>query len=235
MGRPGRSTNNGTPRRANPARATQVQALLVPRYPRPQLGFAGPHRRRQEESMGLFDRIFGGASRQPVASGTSDDEQAVARYRYMLRTAPPEAIEQAHTEAFARLTPEQRRMVLEQLRAATPENQRDSAPVLSDPQALARYATRTEIRQPGTLERTFGAMPAAGGLGFGGILAGSLLGSMAGSVLGTAIAQEFMGHHPAPDLTALNHPQVADTSSIDPGLSPSDGMPGDIIEDVGGF
>jgi hypothetical protein len=185
--------------------------------------------------MGLFDRIFGGASREPAATAASNDEQAIARYRYMLRTAPPEAIEQAHTEAFARLTPEQRRTVLEQLRAANPEASRDATPVLSDPQALARYATRTEIRQPGTLERTFGAMPAAGGMGFGGILASSLLGSMAGSVLGTAIAQQFMGHHPASDFSAFDHAQVADASSIDPGLSPADGMPGDIIEDTGGF
>src|SRR5215813_12890633 len=125
--------------------------------------------------MGLFDRFRDGIGVQrPIRSSTSealDDDQAIARYRYMLRTAAPEAIEQAHAEAFARLTPEQRRVVLEQLRAASPEGPRDATPVLSDPQALARYATRTEIRQPGTLERTFGAMPAAGGLGFGGILA----------------------------------------------------------------
>lgn len=154
--------------------------------------------------MGLFDRIFGDTPRQPAPTGASDDEQAIARYRYMLRTAPPEAIEQAHAEAFARLTPEQRRMVLEQLRAATPEAERAAKePVLSDPQALARYATRAEIRQPGTLERTFGGMP--GGVGIGGLLAGSLLGSLAGTVLGTAIAQEFLGHHPATDVGGLDH------------------------------
>ena len=158
--------------------------------------------------MGLFDRIFGAAPRQPAATVPSDDEQAIARYRYMLRTAPPEAIEQAHTEAFALLTPEQRRLVLDQLRAATPEGQRDSTPVLSDPQALARYATRSEIRQPGTLERTFGAIPAAGGMGFGGMIAGSLLGSMAGTVLGTAIAQELLGHHQGMDVGGFEHPQV---------------------------
>ena len=32
-----------------------------------------------------------------------------------LRTAPPETIEEAHAEAFAKLTPEQRRMVLQEL------------------------------------------------------------------------------------------------------------------------
>ena len=30
----------------------------------------------------------------------------------MLRTAPPETVEQAHEEAFAKLTPEQRQQVL---------------------------------------------------------------------------------------------------------------------------
>ena len=185
--------------------------------------------------MGLFDRIFGAAPRQPAATVTSDDEQAIARYRYMLRTAPPEAIEQAHTEAFARLTPEQRRLVLEQLRAAAPDGPRDATPVLSDPQALARYATRTEIRQPGTLERTFGAMPAAGGLGFGGMIAGSLLGSMAGTVLGTAIAQEFLGHHHGMDPGGFGQPQFDHPHSPDalPDASFQDAVDGGGF-DIGG-
>ena len=33
------------------------------------------------------------------------DEQALQRYRYMVQTAPPEMVEQAHEEAFAKLTP----------------------------------------------------------------------------------------------------------------------------------
>lgn len=178
--------------------------------------------------MGLFDRILGEPPRQPPTTAPSDDEQAIARYRYMLRTAPPEAIEQAHTEAFARLTPEQRRMVLEQLRAATPETERTAlTPVLSDPKELARYATRAEIRQPGTLERTFGAMP-AGGVGIGGLLAGSLLGSMAGTVLGTAIAQQFLGHHPGMDLGGFDHPHTTDAPLGDASIH-------DAVDDAGGF
>ena len=58
----------------------------------------------------------------------SADEQAVARYRYMLQTAPPETIEQAHEEAFARLTPEQRRLALQQLATNLPENERGMDP-----------------------------------------------------------------------------------------------------------
>ena len=82
--------------------------------------------------MGLLDRLKGylsddapaarsgysgyGASR-PAARGQqrTDDEIAVDRYRYLLRTAPPEAVEEVHAEAFAKLTPQQRRMVFEEL------------------------------------------------------------------------------------------------------------------------
>ncbi len=69
--------------------------------------------------MGIMDKILGRdeepeQQRRTMAGGTSAgnqaveksaDEQALARYRYMLQTAPPETIEQAHAEAFAKLTP----------------------------------------------------------------------------------------------------------------------------------
>ncbi|HKG26524.1 MAG TPA: hypothetical protein VKB09_12810 [Thermomicrobiales bacterium] len=119
-------------------------------------------------------------------SGQLTDEQAVERYRYLLRTAPPDAVEQAHAEAFAQLTPEQRRMVLSELSAAVPPQERSER---DDPRSLARMATRAEMRRPGTLERTFGGMSPAGmGVGLGGLMAGSFLSSIAGVVLGTAIA-----------------------------------------------
>ncbi|MEJ7700681.1 MAG: hypothetical protein WKF71_13690 [Pyrinomonadaceae bacterium] len=82
--------------------------------------------------MGILDKIFGNdepqtAQRQNAnqpQTGQTSDEQAIARYRYMLQTAPPETIEQAHAEAFAKLTPEQRQMILQQLNQAAPENER---------------------------------------------------------------------------------------------------------------
>jgi hypothetical protein len=158
--------------------------------------------------MGIMDRLMGrGDERRPQDSdaarrmsgdqptGDLTDEQAIARYRYMLKTAPPETIEQAHEEAFAKLTPAQRRMVLEQLTAAIPLHERTAggAP-RDDPQALARIATRAEMRQPGTMERVFGGAGRAGGPGFGSMLAGSLLGSIAGTVVGSMIAQHFFAN-----------------------------------------
>ncbi len=148
--------------------------------------------------MGFLRKLFGGGrdEYQPSPSPrhygaqrrSTEDEQAVERYRYMLRTAPPEAIEQAHAEAFARLTPEQRRLALQQLGQALPEQERLTG---GDPRSFARMATRAEMRRPGTLERTFGGVGSGGGMGMGGVLAGSLFASLAGGFVGTAIAQEF--------------------------------------------
>lgn len=152
--------------------------------------------------MGILDKLLGrdeepqpSRAQSPRAgSAQSGDEQAIARYRYMLNTAPPEAIEQAHAEAFAKLTPEQRSMLLQQLSANIPDAERSLAAVAGkdDPQSLARLATRAEVRQPGSLERVLGGMPGRG-MGMGGMMAGSFLSTIAGVVIGSAIAQSFLG------------------------------------------
>ena len=131
-------------------------------------------------------RMPSAAPAPPPASGRNPDEVAIERYRYMLRTAPPETIEQAHAEAFAKLTPEQRQQVLAQLSADLPESERARS---AEPQDLARMATRAEINRPGTMERTFGGR--GGAPGMGSMFAGSMLGTIAGVVIGTAIADAF--------------------------------------------
>jgi hypothetical protein len=155
--------------------------------------------------MGFLDRLFGRnrtpEPQQPAteydggrfgeASAPLTDEQAIQRYRYMLRTAPPETIEQAHAEAFAQLTPDQRAQVLSELSARLPANERGAAGQ-DDPKTLARLATRAELRQPGTLERTFGGMGGMGMIG-GGMFGGSFLTSLAGAFVGSMIAQQFFG------------------------------------------
>src|SRR3954451_7055149 len=177
--------------------------------------------------MGLLDRLFGrGPRRSPYGAGQggqyqqqypqqqypeqgyglrparSADEQAIERYRYLLRTAPPDQVEAAHAEAFAKLTPDQRRQLLEQLSSAVPPGER---PRGDDPQTLARAATRAEFRQPGFLERTFsgpgygpggygpggygrGGYGMGGGMGMGSMIGGSLLGTVAGVVVGNTVA-----------------------------------------------
>ncbi|MFD1523933.1 hypothetical protein [Pseudonocardia yunnanensis] len=104
----------------------------------------------------------------------------------MLKTAPPETIEQAHTEAFAKLTPEQRSRVLAEMSTTVPEAERARS---TDPREMARMATRAEMHHPGTMERTLGG--GRQGPGMGSMIAGTLLASVAGAFIGTAIADAF--------------------------------------------
>jgi hypothetical protein len=147
--------------------------------------------------MGFLDRLLGREDRAshdpghvsepsaPASTASTEDERALERYRYLVRTAPPERIEEAHEEAFAKLTPEQRRLALEQLTQQVP----DERPRGDDPCSLAQLATRAEIRQPGTVERAFGR-GAMGGAGIGGLGMGSgLLGTFVTAFAGTLVAQ----------------------------------------------
>ncbi|CAN5515820.1 hypothetical protein BH09CHL1_BH09CHL1_31830 [soil metagenome] len=173
--------------------------------------------------MNILNRLFGkrpSQSNVPRTDGQPlSDEQAVERYRYLLRTAPPEAIEEAHAEAFAQLTPEQRRLVLEGLNNDAPVGERTDR---DDPKSLARMATRAELQRPGTMERNFrgntGGMP-----GMGGFMAGSLFSTIAGVVIGTAIADAIFND-------GGNDQGSSDSSEADQG---SDS--GDSGSDTGGF
>ena len=169
-----------------------------------------------------------------------DDQQAIERYRYMLRTAPPDDIERAHAEAFATLTPEQRAIVLRELTAQVPASEVATS---DDPRALARMATRAEMRQPGTIERTFGRVD--GGPGLGGIF----LPTLAGAFVGTAIADAFFadaGGSPesAPADQPAEQPTEADVAGAEAGsgeewqdsggFSEGGDLGGDIGDDFGG-
>jgi hypothetical protein len=150
--------------------------------------------------MGLLDRLRsylnddaaagtrGGSA--TTATARSEDEMAVDRYRYLLRTAPPDAVEEVHAEAFAKLTPQQRRLVFEELSRNAAAADR---PASDDPRTLARSATRSELRQPGFLERTLASGGGASrGPGLGTMIGGSLLGTVAGVVIGSTIADMMM-------------------------------------------
>jgi len=203
--------------------------------------------------VGLLDRLLGRrrdrepagwSSARPEApaaggqgGGQTADQAALQRYRYLLRTAPPEAIEQAHAEAFAKLTPEQRRQVLAEVGAAVPPAERSSS---DDPASLARMATRAEMRQPGTMERVLGRSGGmGGGIGLGGMIAGGLLASVAGAFVGTAIAEQFFDE---PDAGA-GDPQASEPAAAaddgaaaggDVGGADEFGGGGDLGGDFGG-
>ncbi|WP_353814291.1 hypothetical protein [Agromyces sp. SYSU T00266] len=201
--------------------------------------------------MGFLDRLFGTDDRTarpappvPQARRLSEDELAIERYRYLLRTAPPESIEAVHAEAFAKLTPEQRQQVFRSLADQGPEGERLAS---DDPSALARAATRQELRQPGSMERAFAGAPgttgaaqgAAGrgaGPSFGSMVGGSMLGTIAGVVVGSAIAQAIL-----PDPSAFDAAGAADAgvdggtdAGADAGSVDAAGA-GDAGGDWGGF
>lgn len=160
--------------------------------------------------MGLFDRLFGRLFVQPANTGTTtrlpqaqrealglgtppdqlSDQQALARYRYMIQTAPPEQIEQAHAEAFAKLTPAQRAQLLEQMTQSLPAS--EVAGLQSgqnDPRTLARVATRAEMRNPGYMEQNFGPQGRYGAVGGG--MMNSFFGTMVASFAGSMIAMSL--------------------------------------------
>jgi hypothetical protein len=134
-----------------------------------------------------------------------NDQRAIERYRYLLQTAPPEDIERAHEEAFARLTPEQRAMVLRELADKLPAAEIGG----DDPRSLARAATRAEMREPGTMERTFGGAGVPG-------LGSMFLSTLAGAFIGSSIANAF------------------DDSGGPEGSSDAEGSDGDVGGDTGG-
>ena len=145
--------------------------------------------------MGFFDFLLGRKEQSPTgdrpnrsnsAPARGEDEIAVERYQYLLRTAPPETIEQVHTEAFSKLTEEQRDILFRQLTETVEPSER---PADAAPANLAKAATRAELREPGTLTRSFGNQ---NGMGFGTMVGGSLLGTVAGFVIGSALVSAFM-------------------------------------------
>jgi len=168
----------------------------------------------------------GSASAGAGAAG-DEDARAIARYRYLLRTAPPETLEQVHAEAFSRLTPDQRQQVLEGLRQDAPQGE---APTSAEPQDLARAATRAEMRQPGTLERTFGRGGFGGGMG--GSLMGSMMGTIAGVVVGSAIADSLFGDYGSSPEAAEAGESGAPDESDDAGDPGAGGGTGDAGGDM---
>ena len=171
--------------------------------------------------MGFLDRLFGTEPQnprqttpqpygqqayQPRSAGypsttpsQSEDELAIERYRYLLRTAPPETIEQVHAEAFSKLTEQQRQQVLAEMTTTLPASEQ---PRSTDPGDMARAATRAEYMNPGSMERTLGGQRQ--GPSFGSMVGSSLLGTVAGYVIGSALVSAFMAPAFAADAGATD-------------------------------
>jgi hypothetical protein len=139
--------------------------------------------------MGITNRAVDAdeAPLRPDKQGSLHAESGVLeRYRYLLRTAPPGAIVEAHAEAFARLTPAQRAEALRRLNEDLPPGEQAAGLGGDDPWSLARAASGAELRRPGALERAFGARNTSGAPGRG------LLSGIAVAFLESAVAHQLL-------------------------------------------
>jgi hypothetical protein len=107
--------------------------------------------------MGLIDRLLRGR-RTPDEKNTRplSAEEAVARWRYLVGTAPPEAVSEAHGRALETLGEVPRAEVLQRLRSGLSALE-PGAVVPVEPAVLIRAAARAERRVPGFLERALAA------------------------------------------------------------------------------
>lgn len=196
----------------------------------PQQGYGQP----ADNQQGYGQHAPSGHGQGTAGQQQVSDDQALARYRYLLRTAPPETIEQTHAEAFAQLTPEQRQEVLAQLSRDLPQGE---APRSDDPRDMARAATRAEMRQPGYLQSSLGGMGRGGrGGGLAGGFGGSMLGAVAGVVVGSMVANAiFDGYGDSPEAQeAGDSGEGLGSEGGDQGALPDDGGSGDAGGDTGG-
>jgi hypothetical protein len=127
---------------------------------------------------------FGPRSGSSARTATSDaDRAAIARYDYLLKTADPQRVEQIHRDAFARLTPTQRTLVEERMRAELEPGER---PRSSSPDDLARAAGRAEAMRPGRMRGLLSRVRGGGG-GGAAVMAGGAAVGVLGAVAGGAV------------------------------------------------
>jgi len=172
-----------------PESGRAVGGSAEPSYPRPAAADARTTEPRRSDSAASSGGI------------ETADRAAIARYDYLLKTADPQQIEQAHREAFERLTPSQRDQIQQRMRAELPAHERPRSSGADD---LARAAARTEAGRPGVLRGLLARAGgrdsrAVGGIGRGAMLGGAAAGAglAAGGVLaavaGGAVVSSIAG------------------------------------------
>ncbi|MEN9620285.1 MAG: hypothetical protein RL499_478, partial [Actinomycetota bacterium] len=116
------------------------------------------------------------------------------------------------------------RLVFDEMSRTAPAGE---APADDQPATLARAATRSELRQPGTMERSLA------GPSFGQMVGASLLGTVAGYVIGSALASAFLPPMDAGFADAGAADDGADAGAADAGADASGADAGGF--DAGGF
>jgi hypothetical protein len=149
-----------------------------------------PQQQQQQQPHGQqpYGQPQQSGARPGAVPSNEADRVAIAKYDYLLKTADPERLEQAHHDAFERLTPEQRQQVLQRLNAEVPPHDRSTD---ASSAGLARAATRGETSRPGTMRKVLAGTAIGGGaLAVGGlavaVAGGAVLSAAAGPVLAQA-------------------------------------------------
>ena len=114
----------------------------------------------RDEDVRRFDDTY--ERGQP---GDFDDYEVQQRYRQVLRNGPPQLVEDAHADAFAQLSPDQRREMARRLREQAAQldlpysDPYDRDEYDEDPRTLARMAQQAEQQNPNVLDQLFGGQP----------------------------------------------------------------------------
>jgi hypothetical protein len=109
------------------------------------------------------------------------DDEVVNNYQSVAGRLSPQEFEDSAAEAYANLSPEERRQFAQYLQ----EQGGDDYPHTDDPRQLARYTSRMQSQQPDGLAGLLG------GGGLGGMLGGG--GGGLGGMLGGAVGGESQG------------------------------------------
>jgi hypothetical protein len=173
--------------------------------------------------MGFLSSLLRGQRPADIAEPAEADELAVRRYEHLLRTAPAETIEQVHTQAFEKLTTQQRELLFQKLLdgARTPEER----PADAAPASLAKSATDAEVIEPGAFSRMLRDRKGQEGAE---LLGGSLLNSIAAYAVASSVFDAFffaaaVGHLPLADSAGDDsHHVPADPSSFSFEAGPGD-------------
>ena len=171
--------------------------------------------------MGLLDRLRRGRKPRPAATPPATGAEAIARWRYLLVTAPPEALASAHLDGLAALDADARPAMLQRMRAALSALE-PGAVAPAQPEVLVRAAARAERRAPGFLERAI-ATDARGQ---------EALATLATAVVATAAAAPFLrGFESGLDADALADRRAPDLDADEGAPDPSAASHDDELDD----
>lgn len=128
---------------------------------------------QQHQAQDFISRFEQGAPYDNIG-----DDEVVNNYQAVAGRLSPQEFEESAAEAYARLSPEERRQFAQYLQQQGGQNVGDT----DDPRQLAQFTSRMQAEQPNGLAGLLGG----GGGGLGGMLGGNGGGGL-GSLLGGAL------------------------------------------------